>query len=373
MTTEVVQVESKSGYDSAVRRASVLLSEGGLVVFPTETVYGVGACVSATGAVDRLRELKQRPADRAFTVHVGNRDAAAKFVPRLTGLADRFVRKGWPGPLTLILPVKDPMSAPIMADLDGATAAAMYYDESVGLRCPANEVAEALLCSVEHPVVAASANRTGKTPPTTAKAVMKELDGKIDLVIDAGRTRYAKPSTIVRLKDRSYELIREGVYDARTVKRISTLRLLFVCTGNTCRSPMAAGIASDLLAKQFDGSVSELDDFGVAVISAGTSGGFGGASEYAQSAMHRRGIDISGHASATLTVDLIQQADHVFAMTSHHRDTILSMLPSARDRVALLLEDLDVRDPIGGSEEDYEACAQTIEAGVRDRLKEVCP
>ena len=372
MATEVIKVESQSGGHETLNRASALLLEGGLVAFPTETVYGVGACVSVAGAIDRLREIKQRPADKAFTVHLGNRDDATRFVPRLTPLAGRFVRKAWPGPLTLILAVENPMSAPIMTGLDGTSAAAMYYDKTVGLRCPDETVAQKLLSSVEYPVVAASANRSGRRPPTTPEAVLKELGGQIDLLIDAGPTRYAKPSTIVRLQGRSYEVLREGVYDARTIKRFATIRLLFVCTGNTCRSPMAAGLASHLLARRLGCGVSELEKSGVVVNSAGTSGGFGGASEHAVTAMRRRGIDITAHGSATLTADLIQQADHIFAMTGHHRETICGMVPSAKERVAPLLDGQDVRDPIGGSEEDYEACARIIEEGVRNRLEEVC-
>lgn len=373
MATEVVKTESRAKHETTLRRASALLRDGGLVAFPTETVYGVAACVSVAGAVDRLREIKQRPAEKAFTVHLGDRDEATGFVPELSGLARRFIRKGWPGPLTLIMTVEDPAAAPVMAGREAAAAAALYYDNTIGLRCPDHAIAQTLLRGVEAPVVAASANHAGNQPPHTAEEVLKDLDGKIDLLIDAGRTKYAQPSTIVRLEDSTYDIIREGVYDARTVKRLATSHWLFVCTGNTCRSPMAAAIAADLLARRFGCKVSELAYHGVAVSSAGTSGGYGGASEHAITAMRRRGIDLSGHDSATLTVDLIEQADHVFAMTRHHRERIVDMVPSATERVALLVEDQDVTDPMGGSEQEYEDCAKAIENGVRNRLKEVCP
>ena len=371
MATDVVRVESEGNCAEVVHRASLVLREGGLVAFPTETVYGVGACAADAGAMDRLRQVKQRPADKAFTVHLGTREEAPGFVPELPALAHRFMRKAWPGPITLILPVADPMSAPVMAELNGRAASAMYYENKVGLRCPDHPVAAALLRALDTPVVAASANLAQGAPPCTAQDVRDALGNRIDLIIDAGRTRYARSSTIVRITQRSYELVREGVLDARTVQRLALLRLLFVCTGNTCRSPMAAGIAAKLMAEQLGCTVAALENQGVIVTSAGTGGGLGGASAHALTVMHRRGVDISRHASAVLTADLIRQADHVFTMTASHREACAAMDPSAKDRIVRLLEDEDVRDPIGGTEADYEACAQTVEKGVRARLQEV--
>ena len=97
MGTEVIQIDPQAGSDEVVRRAAAVLEAGGLVVFPTETVYGVGACVSSPSAVKRLRTLKARTSEKAFTVHVGSRDAAARFAPNPNALADRFMRTWPPG------------------------------------------------------------------------------------------------------------------------------------------------------------------------------------------------------------------------------------------------------------------------------------
>lgn len=371
MDTEVVQVGWQEGDTSAVRRAAEVLRRGGLVAFPTETVYGVAARADDSGAVARLRDVKQRSHEQAFTVHVPSPSATQRFAPELSGLAERLIRKGWPGPLTLILPIADPASAPVMANLNGSAAAAMYYDNTIGFRCPDDETARDFLEQVEAPIVAASANAAGRPAPTNAEDVLAELNGKIDLLIDGGETRYAKPSTIVRVIGASYDLLREGVYDARIVADMSRLRVLLVCTGNTCRSPMAAGLAKKLLAERIGCGVDELADRGVAVSSAGTAGGSGRAAVHAIAVMRRRGVDLADHRSSALTADLMRGSDYVFAMTASHYDAILRLAPGVEDRLKMLLKDEDVQDPIGGTEEDYEACARTIERGLSARLEEI--
>jgi len=370
--TEVLRIEPGTDESEAVRAASEVLRRGGLAAFPTETVYGIAARADDPTAMARLRAVKDRGADRAFTVHIGQPEQAASFVPDLSGLAARFCRKSWPGPLTLIVRVGNPSAAPIMARLNGSAAGAMYHKNTVGLRCPDHSVARAMLDAVGAPVVAASANLAGEAPPWTGSDVLRDLGGRIDLLIDAGRTKYAKPSTIVRVSDDRYEVVREGVYDARIVGQLATVGILFVCTGNTCRSPMAAALASGILAERLGCRPDELEPrFGVVVASAGTSGGFGGAAEHARTVLRARGHDLSAHQSRALTPELIRQADHIFAMTRAHREAILAVAPSAAERVRLLIEHEDVQDPIGGTQQEYESCAQRIEAALRARLQEI--
>ena len=371
MATQVIKSDPQGMGADAIREASEVLRRGGLVAFPTETVYGLGARADDAKAMERLRAVKSREPTKAFTVHIASREDAPRFVPGFGGLAARFGRKAWPGPLTLVVSVDDPSSAPVMAGRNGKAAEAMYYNNTIGLRCPDDGIAHGLLRAVDAPVVAASANLAGQAPSRTAAEVLRGLDGKIDLLIDAGRTKYAKASTIVRVTGSSYEVVREGVYDAGIVERLSTVRLLFVCTGNTCRSPMAAGLAAPMLAERLGCKPSELRAHSVVMQSAGTSGGRGGASTHALEVMAKRGIDLSDHFSAALSAEMIQQADYVFAMTHVHRETILRLAPSAEPKVMLLLDDEDVRDPMGSEVEEYERCAQTIERGLRARLQEV--
>ena len=202
-------------------------------------LYGVGTRADRPDGVARLRAIKSRGMKQAFTVHAGSRQAAWELVPGHSGLAERLSRKAWPGPMTLVLPVHAPETAPIASRIDAAALKTLYHEGTVGIRVPAHDLATALLSGAGGPVVAASANDAGQPPPRDGVGAMEAMSGKVDLVLDGGGSRYAKPSTIVKVVGDVFEVLREGVFDFRAVSRLAMYKIVFICTGNTCRSPMA--------------------------------------------------------------------------------------------------------------------------------------
>jgi L-threonylcarbamoyladenylate synthase len=189
------------GTDSAaIGRARRVLEEGGLVAFPTETVYGLGADATDGQAVARLYAAKGRPAFNPLIAHVAD-EAAARRLGRFNPVAERLAAAFWPGPLTVVL-----AKAPDCPVADLATAGL----DTVAVRVPAHPVARDLLAAFARPIVAPSANRSGHVSPTTAAHVMADLAGRIDLVLDGGRTEVGLESTIVACLDEAPALLRPG-------------------------------------------------------------------------------------------------------------------------------------------------------------------
>ncbi|WP_422652918.1 L-threonylcarbamoyladenylate synthase [Bradyrhizobium sp.] len=194
--------------DAAVASAAQCLKQGGLVAFPTETVYGLGADATNAGAIARLYEAKGRPLFNPLIATVGD-IAAAITIARFDATATRLAETFWPGPLTLVLPKTD--DCPV-ADL--ATAGL----DTIAVRVPAHPVARAILRAFSGPVVAPSANLSGHVSPTTAAHVQSDLSGRIDLIIDGGAVMVGVESTIVGCFDTPM-LLRPGGLPREEIER----------------------------------------------------------------------------------------------------------------------------------------------------------
>lgn len=184
---------------AAVAAAADLLAAGGLVAFPTETVYGLGALPSRPATLARLFAVKGRPADNPLIMHVADTAAARRLTAGWHPLADRLAAHFWPGPLTMILPAAPGIPAAVTAGLS-----------TVGVRVPAHPIALALLQALGEPLAAPSANRSGRPSPTTAAHVLADLAGLVDLIIDGGPTPVGVESTVLDLSTPAPVLLRPG-------------------------------------------------------------------------------------------------------------------------------------------------------------------
>jgi L-threonylcarbamoyladenylate synthase len=188
--TRVLKVNSLNPEPDVIRAAAALLKRGGLVAFPTETVYGLGANLQDPQAVQELYQVKQRPFEKQATLHIADFSQVEAEQVEVTPLARELMRRFWPGPMTLVLP-----------RLDGST---------IGFRMPNHPVALALLKEAAVPVVAPSANLTGQPPAVTAEQVLKVFENQIDVVLDGGPAVSGISSTVVDLSSTPPRLLREG-------------------------------------------------------------------------------------------------------------------------------------------------------------------
>lgn len=197
--TQVIQLDPNRPQQRLIERAASIIRRGGLVAFPTETVYGLGADAMNESAVKGIFKAKGRPSDNPLIVHVASREMLNLAATNVSDKADILIKTFWPGPLTLVLP-RNPRVAPsVSAGLS-----------SVAVRMPKNEIALALIRTSATPIAAPSANVSGRPSPTSAAHVLDDLDSRIDMILDGGPTNIGIESTVLDVTGDSPAILRPG-------------------------------------------------------------------------------------------------------------------------------------------------------------------
>lgn len=376
--TPVVLEAGPDGLDPATaRRLADHLRSGGLVIYPTETLYGLGALVESEVGLRRVLDLKGRDETRPIPLLVPDAPNPAGLEP--DPMSRTLARAHWPGPLTLILDDPDHRFPPGIRSADGG----------VGVRVSSGPVAAAVVSAVDGPVTATSANPTGEPAATdlaSALEVARRLapdggsggargEGGI-WVVDGGTLPPSPPSSVVDCRDGTLRILREGaVSEAELLATLSgsdpdasagteaPFRLVFVCSGNTCRSPLAAALARRYLEAQGL-------DHRFEVSSAGTGAWPGSsASEGSFRAGARHGLDLAGHRSTALDGDRVGAADLVLVMSPHHLAAAEALGGAGKTRLLAAfaggsddpLGGDPVRDPFGGDDGVYESTYRELD------------
>src|SRR5262245_37561204 len=307
MKPEVLDLRGTDDPRDVVHRVVERLAQGGLVALPTETVYAVAASAMAPTAVERLLQVKDRDQHKPFALAIKSAEEARDWVTGMSVLGKRLARRCWPGPVTLVF--NDTAVAGLVRQLPEPVRRRVCPSGSLGLRVPAH--AAVLDCQrlLPWPVVLTHAARTGQPAAVTSDQVIHNLNAAIDLVLDDGPCRYGQPSSVVRVAGDRWEIVREGVVTEAAIQRLARCVILFVCTGNTCRSPMAEAICRMMLAKKLNCKPDELAARGFEVVSAGVAATSGDrASPEAIEVVHEMGGDLSDHCSHSLTAETVYQA-----------------------------------------------------------------
>ena len=241
---------------------------------------------------------------------------------------------------------------------------------TVGLRVPGHQLILEVLRLMPGPLALSSANRAGMQDSITADQVVEAFGNDVDLVIDDGKSQFGQASSVVQIQDGTFRMLREGVVSDDALKRLSSFLIVLICTGNTCRSPMAEMLCKMRVAEKLGCKIGEIEDRGVIVTSAGIAAGSGGrAAAEALQVMEENGLDLSEHVTQPLSDRLVRHADLLLTMTNQHRQAIVGHWANAADRTQVLCPDgTDVSDPIGGPQELYRRCAEQIDKALAERI-----
>ncbi|BDB00061.1 L-threonylcarbamoyladenylate synthase [Clostridium botulinum] len=211
MKTKVMRLDENNIDEHVISKAGDILRQGGLVVFPTETVYGLGANALDKNAVKKIFKAKGRPQDNPLIVHISKMKDIERLVEKIPSVAEKLMDKFWPGPMTIILKKKDIIPNETSAGLD-----------SIGIRMPSNKIAMKLISMAGVPIAAPSANLSGKPSPTDVETCIEDLDGKVNIILGGNNSEVGVESTVIDCTINPPCILRPGGITLEMLKEVDS-------------------------------------------------------------------------------------------------------------------------------------------------------
>lgn len=350
---EVVELREVTDRRDVIHRAVQQLSSGDLVALPSEAGYVLAGAALVEAASRRFNSGSEAPA-----LLLRAADEVEDFLPQLPKVGLRIARRCWPGPLVLRAPAT--ATSGFVAALPESSRATVIANGQLSVRVSSHPVLSEVAKLSHGPLLIREIETSSKdlTVGSWTEAALVVKDNVATESNSESRT------SIVQIDSQGgWKAERIGATPESKLQVAACELILFCCTGNTCRSPMAESLCRHLLAERLKCSPQELTQRGFLIASAGLAADYGNpASHESVEVMKRRGLDLRSHTSQPLTDRLIEHADRCYTMTNSHRLAILDSHPELADRVQVLARDgQDISDPIGGTMDDYLACAASIE------------
>ncbi|ADG68416.1 Protein-tyrosine phosphatase, low molecular weight [Planctopirus limnophila DSM 3776] len=374
--TDIVEIRRSDDPRDVIHRVCQSLAQGELVGLPTETTYTVAASALSEVGVQRLKalatELAVNHQPPQFELLLKAADEALDYLVEQSRYGRKLIRRCWPGPVTLRFPKSH--CGWFFEQLPETSRHLLTAPENtVSFRVPAHTLPADILNLLPGPLIALSEAQPGRPPLRHARDADQRFGNNLALIVDDGPSRYGEPGTVVQIGNNDWNIAFPGVVSDRTMGRLASEVILFACTGNTCRSPMAEVLFRKLLAEKLSCPEEELVDHGYVILSAGLAAAIGApANPEAIALLADEGLDLRNHESQPLTERLLQQVDMIYTMTRGHRDAILAERPDLASRVRTLSPaGKDIADPIGGGRDVYRSCKQVIETHLQQIIQDL--
>jgi protein-tyrosine phosphatase len=351
---------------AVIHYAVQALRLGRTVAFSTETGYALSASGLVPEAVRRLSDGAASP----LTLAMRGAAEARDWAPAISPMAQRLARRLWPGPVTLV--VGGAIERGLASRLSEDVRSRLCPDGTLRLATPGHEALREVLRHLPGPLLLAPLPADGAAPVHAEQ--VRNWPGQVDVVLDDGSGRFAQPSTVVAVNGDAWEVVQPGVVSAEQIRQQMACLVLFVCTGNTCRSPLAEALCKKRLADRLGCAVEELPARGFLVLSAGLAAAPGSpAAAEAEQVARSYGADLSAHHSRPLTPELAERADYLVGMTHSHLRALADHFAPSGVRPRLLDPDGDIADPIGREQPVYEECGQQIWRHLETLVAEILP